>query len=124
MDQLGMTDAAKPKDEAGLKRYREVLLRFGLVTDYIQWKKLPQDWLGVNFPNVTAKLVHKLMVKHAESNGKIDQVPETRPEYSHWPFHYDLRISILGRRVYIETRFGQEQDVEECTISVVNIHDA
>lgn len=115
---------AKPKDEDALKCYREVLLRFGLVTDYIQWKKLPQDWLGANIPNVTTKLVHELMVKHAESTPKIDQIPETRPEHSHCPFHYDLRISIFGRRIYIETVFDREQDLEDCTIWVVNIHDA
>jgi len=118
-----MTDAAKPKDEAALKRYREVLLKFGHFTDYIQWKPLPERWLGTNIPNVTAKLVHELMVKHAASDADIDQISETRPEYSHWRFHYDLRISILGRRVYIETRFDQEQDDEDCTIWVVNIHD-
>ena len=119
-----MTDAAKPKDEAALKRYREVLLEFGHVTDYIQWKKLPEDWLGTSIPNVTKKFVHQLMVERAKSIGEIDQVPETRPEYLRWPFHYDLRISVFGRRVYVETRFEQEQDVEDCTIWVVNFHDA
>ena len=118
-----MTDAAKPKDEPALKRYRQVLVRYGLVTGYIQWKSLPQDWLGTNLPNVTTKLIHEEMVKHANSNRKIDQTPETRPEYSSWPFHYDLRISIFGRRVYIETRFDQEQDLEDCTIWVVNVHE-
>lgn len=117
-----MTDAAKPKDEAALKCYREVLRRFGLVTGYIQWKGLPQTWLGVNLPNVTTKLVHELMVKRAAPNAGIDQISETRPEYSHWRFHYDLRISIFGRRVYIETVFDQKEDPEDCTIFVVNMH--
>lgn len=63
------------------------------------------------------------MAEHVASDGKIDQVPETRPEYLHWGFHYDLRIAVGDRQVYIETVLDQERDLEDCTVWVVNMHD-
>jgi hypothetical protein len=63
------------------------------------------------------------MRKHVLAGGKIDQVEEKRPEYVTWRFHYDLRMPISGRRVYIETVLIQANDIEDCTIIVVNMHD-
>ena len=47
---------------------------------------------------------------------------------SEFDFHYDLRITIQGKRVYIETRMDPDyprSPVEslESTIYVVNVHD-
>ena len=51
------------------------------------------------------------------------EVIERRPEYVFWRFHYDLRMPISNRRVYIETVFEHEPDPEDCTIWIVNMHD-
>jgi len=63
------------------------------------------------------------MRKHVLAGGKIDQVEEKRPEYVTWRFHYDLRLPISGRRVYIETVLDQADEIEDCTIWVVSIHE-
>jgi hypothetical protein len=100
-----------------------VLLKLGHVGGYIQWKRLPLTWLAENLPNMTAKLIHQLMVEYVMSGGQIHQVEETRPEYVAWRFHYDLRLPISNRRVYIETALDDADDPEDCTIWVVNMHD-
>jgi hypothetical protein len=55
--------------------------------------------------------------------GVIDQVPETRPEWSAWPFHYDFHLQLAGRDVYIETIL-KDDDPNDPTIRIVSIHDA
>jgi hypothetical protein len=114
---------AKPKDSAALECYRQVLLNFGHVQGFIEWERLPYTWLRTNLPNVNARQVHQLMIAHVASGGEIDQVEERRPEYVAWKFHYDLRLPISGRKLYIETVFEQADDPEDCTIHVVNVHD-
>jgi hypothetical protein len=42
-------------------------------------------------------------------NGEIDQVKEERePWRDHWEWHYDLRPTINGIKVYVETRLYPE----------------
>ena len=107
----------KVKDEAALNCYKRVLLDLGHVTGYIQWKGLPFDWLSANLPNVSVRLVHQLMKGHVASGGQIHQVEEKRPLWLTWRFHYDLRLPISNRRVYIETVLDQADDPEDCTIA-------
>ncbi len=38
----------KPTDRAALECYRQVLLCFGQVSGYIQWKELPLRWVASN----------------------------------------------------------------------------
>ena len=60
---------------------------------------------------------------HVEAGGEIDQVRERRPEYADQnEFHYDFRLEIDGRRVYIETILTSNRN--GLTITVVSIHDA
>lgn len=113
----------KVKDQAALDCYKRVLTDLGHVTGYIQWKSLPFDWLYENLPNVGVRLVHQLMRDHVVSGGEIHQVEEKRPLWIAWRFHYDLRLPISNRRVYIETVLDQADDPEDCTIWVVNMHD-
>ncbi|MEP0842982.1 MAG: hypothetical protein HRF43_09750 [Phycisphaerae bacterium] len=112
-----------PKDQAALDCYREVLLNFGRVAGYIQWRQLPWSWLSTNLPGITQRLIHELMIEYVAAGGEIDQVAETRPEYVAWRFHYDLRLPISGRRVYIETVLDQADGPEDSTIWIVNMHD-
>ncbi|HOB73401.1 MAG TPA: hypothetical protein PKG54_02645 [Phycisphaerae bacterium] len=63
------------------------------------------------------------MAEYVASGGEIDQIEETRPEYVACRFHYDLRLPIGERRVYIETVLDEADEPEDCTIWVVNMHD-
>jgi hypothetical protein len=112
------------KDPAALARYRRLLIELSHVTGYVQWRKGALERLSRHLPNVGVRLIHELMQRHAEGGGKIDQVAETRPEYTGWKFHYDLRLPISGQRIYIETVFDDCEDLDRCTIYVVNIHPA
>jgi hypothetical protein len=110
-------------DREAMDAYRQVLLTLGSTTGYILWRNLPLLWLSRNLPNLTTKLIQELMIEHVAAGGEIDQVLERRPEYLCWRFHYDLRMPISNRRVYIETVFVHEPDPEDCQIWVVNMHD-
>jgi hypothetical protein len=57
-------------------------------------------------------------------NGEIDQVKEERePWCKQWEWHYDLRPSINGVKIYVETRLHPESlsSRAEPTILVVQI---
>lgn len=58
------------------------------------------------------------------AGGEIDQVVETRPQWNFWSHHYDLRLTINGRLVYVETRlkYNNPADPDDPVIFVVNIH--
>ena len=89
----------------------------------IEWKRRPSEWVRRNLENLSPKVVGLLMWKHVAEGGEIDQVPETREGYrNHYQYHYDFRILIGDRPIYIETRFVEEKMGP--TIYVVNIHDA
>jgi hypothetical protein len=62
------------------------------------------------------------MWQHVAGGGEIDQVAETREDYrNRYPYHYDFRLPIAGRLIYIETCC--DDTMMGPTIYVVNIHD-
>jgi hypothetical protein len=66
------------------------------------------------------------MHEHVMAGGDIDEVPETRQEWSdQYEFHHDLRLTIRKKRVYIETRLNHRLPVvaDESWILAVNIHE-
>ena len=79
---------------------------------YVLWKRVAREWLDKELPGYTAEL-----------GGRVDQVVERRPEYVSYRFHYDLRLPLSARRIYIETVLI-EDDHPDPTIHVVSIHDA
>jgi hypothetical protein len=90
---------------------------------FIQWKRLPAEWLRKNLENLSQKAVGQLMWEYVASGGEIDQVAETREGYHDlYECHYDFRVPVAGRLIYIETLF--EETKMGPTIYVVNIHDA
>ena len=64
------------------------------------------------------------LVEHVLAGGEIDEVRETRSEWSDYEFHYDLRVTINDKLVYIETRLDYRHPFvqDQPTILVVNIH--
>ena len=93
------------------------------VTDYVTEKDLVMEWRAKNLPRVALKAVAKLMFDHLQAGGVIDQTPETRPEWNDRPFHYDFRILVGGRRVYIETVLVDD-DPTDPFVHIVSMHDA
>ncbi len=87
----------------------------------VQWKKLAAEWIRRNLESLTQQAVNELILKHIASNGAIDQVEETREEYVHYGFHYNFRIAILDRNVYIETVLSDHSMGP--VVTIVNIHD-
>lgn len=75
--------------------------------------------------NITLKEIARLMFEYVDAGGEIDEVKETRPEWSDYEFHYDLRFPIQGKPVYIESRLHYKLPFKPdfSTILVVNIHD-
>ncbi len=121
-----------PEDQEGrLRCYRSVLRNEAARTvardpDYVVFKKRPQQWLRSELAEYTLREICRLLHNYLESDeGKIDEQKETRPEYAHYQFHYDLRIAIGGRRIYLETvlEFEDAHDEDDLTIVVVNVHD-
>jgi hypothetical protein len=106
-----------------------ILAQFHLVlanwkyTDYVTAKPMVADWISNNLGGLGLKDVASAMHDYVRAGGVIDQVPENRPEYSIWPYHYDFRPQIAGREVYIETIL-QDDDPHDPTIRIVSIHDA
>jgi len=89
---------------------------------FIAWRQRPAEWLDANIGGHTTKSVAKLMNDHFRSGGKIDQVRERRKEFaSHHEFHFDFRISVDDRRIYIETVLDETRTGP--TITVVSMHD-
>jgi hypothetical protein len=92
-------------------------------TGYISWKPIAREWLELNLEGLTTRFVGEEMFRLFTAGGEIDQVRETRPEWSEHRFHYDFRMDIGGRLLYIETILV-EDDADDPTIHVVNIHEA
>ncbi len=114
-------------DLARLAAYRDALGNWN-VSDYIQFELTEEShrWIRREFGNITLREIGRLMCEYVRSGGEIDEVPETRQEWSgQYEFHHDLRLTIYGKNVYIETRLYYRLPVvlDESWILVVNIHE-
>jgi hypothetical protein len=112
-------------DPDRLAAYRDALGNWS-VTDYIQFELTEEAhrWVRREL-GITLKAIGSLLHEHVAAGGEIDEVPETRPGWSDlYEFHYDLRLTIHGEQVYIETRLNYRLPVapDESWILVVNIH--
>ena len=90
---------------------------------YIQWNRRAAEWLRRNLDGWSQKAVGQAMHDHVVSGGEIDQAKENYEGYrdAH-PYHYDFRIPIAGRPLYIETVIDDTSMGP--TITIVNIKDA
>jgi hypothetical protein len=83
------------------------------------------DWIRRELRNVPLKELAQLMHEYVESGGTIDEIRETREEWSDkYEYHYDLRFLIRSQPVYIETRLICRLPYvpDEPRIEVVNVH--
>jgi hypothetical protein len=118
---------AQLTDPQPFAAYRDALGNWN-VTDYIQFELTEQAhrWIRRELSNLALKEIGRLMYEHVDAGGKIDEVPETRPEWADlYEFHYDLRLTIHGKSAYIETRLNYRLPVvaDESSILVVNVHE-
>jgi hypothetical protein len=115
-----------PDDPAiRLRCYRNALSNWNF-EGYVKFEERPaQAWLKSELPNHTLRGIAEQMYQYVKSGGVIDEQPETRPEYTSYEYHYDLRVSIGARRIYFETILICEDpdDPDDPFIVVVNVHD-
>jgi hypothetical protein len=114
-------------DPDRLAAYRDALGNWS-VTNFIQFELTTEAyrWIRLEIGDVTLKEIGRLMFEHVQSGGEIDEVLETRPEWSDkYEFHHDIRLTIRGKPVYIETRLHYRYPVvaDESWILVVNVHE-
>ncbi len=104
-----------------LEAFREALRQWSY-DGYVVWLRRPGEWLRKNFDHEDMRTVSRMMHEHVEAGREIDQVVERRELWrDQHEFHYDFRISIAGRRVYIETVLQVTSTGP--TVIVVNMHD-
>jgi len=92
---------------------------------YVVWTEVAQRWVRRELAGLTTAEVAERIWDYVDAGGEIDQVVERREEWSHHDYHYDLRLTIGRRKVYIETRlsFDDPLDPDDPLILVANIHD-
>ncbi len=95
-------------------------------TNYIRFTRLADEWVRSEMEGHTQKSFGELLFLFVSAGGEIDQIVERRPEWSMHEYHYDLRLIVDGRRLYVETRliFSDPDDPDNPQILVANIHDA
>lgn len=113
---------ARLTDPEILAKFQQALSQWRF-TGYITWKPVARQWLERNLEGFTTRSVAEEMFQFVAAGGEIDQTTETRPDWSEHRFHYDFRMEIGGRLLYIETILV-EDDPNDPTIHVVSIHDA
>jgi hypothetical protein len=89
---------------------------------FIQWRRRPIEWLRDNLDGCDPHMVSRAMYEHVVNGGEIDQIAENYEEYrSTHPYHYDFRICVGRRRLYVETLF--DELTMGPTITIVNLID-
>jgi hypothetical protein len=99
------------------------VLRNWHVTDYVTWKDVARDWVGRHLESLSPRDIARILHEYVENGGVVDGVRESRLEWSDRDFHYDFRVLIGERLIYIETVLVDD-DPSDPTIHVVSIHDA
>lgn len=113
---------ARLTDPAILAKFRHALSLWRF-TGYVTWKPVARQWVEQNLEGWTTRAIAEEMSRFVDAGGEIDQTLETRPEWAEQRYHYDFRMEIGGRLLYIETVLI-EDDPDDPGIHVVSIHDA
>lgn len=63
------------------------------------------------------------MYEHLKNGGVIERVDEERDNWRHlWKFHFDLRSEFGGKAIFVETRFVNEEELDNREVIVVSVH--
>src|SRR5690242_2423324 len=110
-----------------LARYKQALADWK-VEGAIELQGRAPEGLAGSVDGVTVKYFKESLFRFVcEQDGEIDQVKELRePWRESWEWHYDLRPTIHGVKLYVETKLHPESLVSdrEPTILVVQIKPA
>ena len=84
-------------------------------------------WIERNLGSLEYREIKRLMFEHVVlDGGEIDEVRENNKDWQKLhEFHYDLRFTIQGIQVYIETRliYRPPFEPDEPVIEVVSVHE-
>jgi hypothetical protein len=115
---------ARLTDPILLERYLQALAEWQY-EGAIELEGRAAEGLRTTLEGVTVKFFKEALYRFiCEENGEIDQVKEERqPWRDYWEWHFDLRPTINGVKVYVETRLHPESFAsrEEPSIRVVQI---
>jgi len=113
-------------DPTRLAAYLDALANWSLER-YIEFELTAESerWVREELGAIPFSEIRRLMHEHVAGGGTIDEVRETRPEWTdEYEFHYDLRVTINDVPTYIETRLMFEPPFvpDRPWILVVNLH--
>jgi hypothetical protein len=115
---------ARLTDPDILARYKQALAEWA-VSGAIELEGRAPVGLRATLEGMSSDNFKEALYLHVcEKNGEVDQVKEERePWREHWEWHYDVRLTINGRNIYVETRLYPESFSHrmEPTIRVVQI---
>lgn len=115
---------ARLTDPEILARYNQALAERSCA-GFVELTGRAQEGLRVTLDGLTAKGFREELYRYVcEADGEIDQVKEERePWREQWEYHYDLRPTINGVRLYVQTRLSPESfsSREEPCIFVVQV---
>lgn len=102
--------------------YRNALANW-LYDGFVKYSPLAEEWLQKR-TGVTPREFSRFIHDFVRAGGQVDQIRETRPEWTVHDFHYDLRFTLNGNDLYVETRleYKDPSDPDDSMITVVNIH--
>ncbi|MGH7171978.1 MAG: hypothetical protein ACRELG_17020 [Gemmataceae bacterium] len=100
---------ARLTDPDILARYHQALADWA-VKDAIKLEGRAHEGLRTTLEGVTEEYFLEALYRFVcEADGEIDQVKEERePWRNHWEWHYDLRPTLNGVKLYVETRLHPE----------------
>ena len=92
-----------------LARYQQALADWNFEGSIVL-KDRARDGLRTTLEGVNEKCFKELLFRFVcKENGEVDQVREERePWRESWEWHYDLRPTINGIKLYVETRLHPE----------------
>lgn len=117
---------ARLTDPERLAAYIDALGNWA-VEGYVQFdlNEEAERWIDRELgTRIAQKDLAHMMHQYVAAGGEIDEVRETRPLWDDYEFHHDLRFTILGKRVYLETRLHYRLPIkpDDSWILVVNVH--
>ena len=92
-------------------------------TGFIELRPRVAEWLRQEL-GMSERAFKNLLFTFVSAGGEIDEIAETRPEWSDFDHHYDLRPIVAGKAVYVETllMYSKPTDPDDPRIAVVNVH--
>ena len=118
---------ARLTDPEILARYRQALSDWKVEGAVILEGRAPEG-LRITLGRMAEQSLKEALYRFVcLQNGEVDQVKEERePWCKVWEYHYDLRPTVNGVKVYVETRLYPESSTsrQEPTILVVQVKPA